>query len=183
MTKEHFETLKEEYIEHITEYVKDTGGLFPHISIFAEHKDKSDTKPALIHVPISDEFMETDKGKDLFVDEMLPMVAKKVVEDFKVYAIAWSSEAWMRMADKDDDITDWKALPIKKEVIFITIETLDEKTDSVMYEINRKGQQVNSDGELTDHIELTKSEMSGLGSVGGRFSGLLKHFKQRDKND
>ena len=72
--------------------------------VFAEHKDKSDTKPALIHVPISDEFMETDKGKDLFVDEMLPMVAKKVVEDFKVYAIAWSSEAWMRMADKDDDI-------------------------------------------------------------------------------
>lgn len=40
MTKEHFETLKEEYIGHITEYIKQAGGLFPHISIFAEEKIK-----------------------------------------------------------------------------------------------------------------------------------------------
>jgi hypothetical protein len=183
MTKEHFETLKEEYIGHITHYVKEAGGLFPHISIFAEEKDKTKSKPALIHVPISDDFMESEEGKDEFVDKALPQISKKVNEMFDVYAIAWSSEAWMRMANKPSDVKNWKDIPIKKEVIIITIET-ENDSECILYEIKRDGQQVTSDGDLVDKIELIKAEESdGVKNVGGRFSKLLKHFKQRDKND
>lgn len=186
MTKEHFETLKEEYIGHITEYIKQAGGLFPHISIFAEEKDKTKSnKPALIHVPISDEFMESEDGKDEFVDEALPQISKKVNEMFDVYAIAWSSEAWMRMTDKSSHLNfdNWKSIPIKKEVIIITIESKDGN-DCIIYEIKRDGQQVTSDGDLVDKIELIKAEETdGVKNVGGRFSGLLKLFKKGDNND
>lgn len=183
MKKEHFETLKEEYISHITEYIKQAGGLFPHISIFAEHKDHKDHKPALIHVPIPDDYMETEKGKDEFVDEMLPMVAKTVTADFKVYAIAWSSEAWMRMANKKEDVKNWKNIPIEKEVVIITIESKDDN-DCILYEIKRDGKQVTSDGDLVDKIELIKAdEIDGIKNVGGRFSGFLKLFKKRGNND
>lgn len=184
MTKEHFETLKEEYIGHITEYVKQAGGLFPHISIFAEEKDKTKSnKPALIHIPISDEFMDSEDGKDEFVEEALPQISKKVNEMFDVYAIAWSSEAWMRMADKPSDLKNWKKIPIKKEVVIITIETKDGN-DCILYEIKRDGHQVTSDGDLVDKIELIKSEENdGIKNIGGRFSGLLKLFKKGETND
>jgi len=182
MKAKHYKTLKDEYINHITEYVKQAGGLFPHISIFAEPKDKKDDKPALIHIPIPDEYIENEESKDEFVDEILPKIAKEVNQMFNVYGIAWSSEAWMRTANKDSDIQDYKSLP-KKEVIFINIESID-KSECVMYNIKRFGKQVNSDGDLIDNIELTKSRMSGgVQNVGGRFSGLLKYFKKGGTND
>lgn len=36
---------------------------------------------------------------------------------FDVYAIAWSSEAWMRMTDKSSHLNfdNWKSIPIKKK--------------------------------------------------------------------
>jgi hypothetical protein len=181
MKVKHYETLKKEYIGHIADYVKEAGGLFPHISIFAEPKDKKDTKPALIHVPIPDDYMQNEEGKDEFLDEVLPGIAKKVNQMFDVYAIAWSSEAWMRVADKESDVQDYKSLA-KKEVIFISIESID-KSECVMYNIKRFGKQINSDGDLVDTIKLTKSRMSGQQNIGGRFSGLLKHFKKGGTDD
>jgi hypothetical protein len=59
-------------------------------------------------------------------------------------------------------------------VVFISIETKD-KQDTLVYNIERNGKQVNSDGSITDIIQLTKAEESGDASnISGRFTGLFK---------
>lgn len=178
-----FEELKEEYITHITNMIKDMGGIQPHITIFADQLDTSEEdKPAIIHMFIPGEYIDTDKGKDEFVNKMLPEVAKKVKQDFKPQAIGWASEAWMRTAEKgsnfDIDKDDYKQLPIKDEVVFITVEDAEHQ-EIVVYKIKREGSQVNQFGDLVDKIELEPMEnlTKTADSVAGRFSGLFKHFK------
>ncbi len=176
MTQEEYQNVKESYLTHIKNYMKRTGGLFPHITILADHIEKEeDDKPAVIHIPIPDQFMDSDEGKDEFVDELLPEIIKTVKEKFIPYAIAWSSEAWMRTADKDFDFQkdDYKLLP-KKEVLFLSIESKDRE-ETYIYEINRIGMKVTDDGDLCDDIELTEiKEFGNPEHTQGRFSGLYK---------
>jgi len=161
--------------------MKDTGGLFPHIVIFAEHKTPEENQPAnsIIHIPIPSQYMDTENDKNELVDEIFPSIFKKVNETFIPSAIGWASEAWMRTAGADFDIDkeDYKTLPIQKEVLFICIETAND-SKTYVYEIKRNGQQINSDGELTDSIDLIEiPEMKNVDKTEGRFSGLYKKLK------
>lgn len=182
MTKEKYLELQEDYIQHILEYVKESGNLFPHISIFADitkPKEEEKNKPALIHIPIDDKFMENEDTKDQFINEILPDVFKSLKEKFIPVGVAWASEAWMRVANKNfnPNTDDWKAIPVKKEIIMISIES-EFNNACIMYEIKRMGTQVNADGELTSCVELEKlDELGSQDGVGGRFSGLFKKLK------
>jgi hypothetical protein len=183
MTDEQFIELKQDYIDHIKRYVVEEGGIFPHISVFADSKNpkiEEEKKPAIIHIPIPDEFMN-DEGKETFLKEIVPMVFSKIKEKFIPYGVGWASEAWMRTIEKgsdfDIDKDDYKKLPIKKEIVIITVETEDSK-DALIYDINREGKQINSDGELVDKVSLVLNEdMKNPDGLDGRFSGLLKKFK------
>jgi hypothetical protein len=185
MTDEQYQNLQEDYINHILEYVKESGNLFPHISVFADiikPKNESEKdKPALIHIPIDDEYMKDDESKDRFVDGILPDVFKDLKEKFAPKAIGWAAEAWMRVIDKKNfnpEKDNWKAIPVRKEVIMINIET-ENKQECFLYEIKRLGKQVNSDGEMTDIIELNKlDDLSNHESMAGRFSGLFQKFNK-----
>lgn len=176
MIEKNFEELKDSYINHIKKYMSQTGGLFPHISLFADHIDNDDDdKPAIIHIPIPDEYMVDDESKDKFIDVIMPQLIVEIKKKFVPLGIAWASEAWMRSADKDFDMDkqDYKTLP-KKEVLFMSIETKNNR-DTIIYEIKRKGKQVNSDGDMTDIIELKEMENAeNPKNVGGRFSELYK---------
>ena len=172
MTQDDFKDLKETYIQHIQQYIKDVGNLFPHITVFADIKDaKEDDKPAIIHIPIPEEFMETDDLKDKFLEEVLPGVFKAVKAEFIPIGVAWGAEAWV---SKDSVVEDYKKLPIEKEVIFISIETKDNH-ETLVYDIERNGKQVHSDGSITDIIQLTEAKESGMSSgATGRFTELFK---------
>ena len=175
MTQDDFKDLKQTYIEHIQQYIKDVGNLFPHITVFADIKDaKEDDKPAIIHIPIPEEFMETDDLKDKFLEEVLPGVFKAVKAEFIPIGVAWGAEAWVRTVEKNAVVKDYKKLPIEKEVIFISIETKD-KHETLVYDIERNGKQVHPDGSITDIIQLTEAKESGMSSgVTGRFTELYK---------
>lgn len=175
MTTEEYDDLIEDYLNNIKKYMKEAGGLFPHITIFADKKEEEDTNKAIIHIPIPPEYMESDGDKDELIEEVLPVIFKEVNKKFIPYAIGWASEAWMRTASKVDDIKNYKDLPIKKEVLFITIET-EDKTQCIFYEIKRVGLKVTSDAELTDEIDLIelKDLRQENNAMGGRFSGLYK---------
>ena len=178
MTSKDHEELVENYLSHIQKYMKDTGGLFPHIVIFAEHKNPEENQPAnsIIHIPIPSEYMDSENGKDVLVDEIFPTIFKKVNETFTPSGIGWASEAWMRTAGADFDIDkeDYKTLPIQKEVLFVCIETANDSKTRI-YEIKRDGHQINSDGELVDGIDLIEmTEMKNVDRTEGRFSGLYK---------
>lgn len=175
MTQEQFEELKTDYIENLEKYISETGELFPHISIFANKKE--DSKLSIIHVPIPDEMM-SERGKDMFIDDIMPSIYKKVKEDFIPYGVGWASEAWLREADKDTDITNWKEIPIKKEVLFISIES-ESSSSTTVYEIKRNGKQVTQEGDIVDIVELKEiSDLSNPGKTEGRFSGLYKKLNK-----
>ena len=182
MTQEEYNEVKDLYIENVKQIILEQGGLFPHLTIFANHKKYKEDEPktAIIHVPVPEEYMEDDDDKDEFVNEVMPGIYKVVKEDFIPYGVGWASEAWMRYADKDFDFntSNYKNLPVKKEVLLLSIET-QEKSDTHIYEIKRNGSQVNSDGRMTDKIELTElTEMASMTGMDGRFAGLYKKLNK-----
>lgn len=182
MTQDQFDVLKEEFINNIKEYVVEYGGIFPHLSIFADVKNpenEKENKPALIHIPIPEELMADDKGKEEFVNKIFPKIAKDVKKDFNARALAWTAEAWVRTMDKKTAQSDvnWKNLPIEKEVIIITIESNDDK-ECVIYDIVRQGKQITADGDMVDKIELVEAKnLAHPDGIGGRFSGLFAKLK------
>lgn len=180
MTDKEFEDIKNGYLKNVKQYLQKAGGLFPHISIFADHKEEEDKeKHAIIHVPIPDSLMNSEKGKDTFVDKILPDVMSTVKEKFNVKGIAWASEAWMRHLEKGmtEIPTDWKSLP-KKEVLIVTIETAN-KNEVCIYEMKRDGLTVNDDGDMIDTIELIPIEgAKAPDDSQGRFTGLYRKYVQ-----
>lgn len=182
MTNEQYLTLKEEYINHIKTFVTESGGLLPHITVFADikkPKDADEEKPAIIHIPIPSEYMDDDTSKDKFVKNVIPDLFKAINEKFIPNSVAWASEAWLREANKNFDVKgNWKELPIKKEVIILTIES-ESKTEAIIFNVKREGKQVMSDGKIIDIINLTEDkELSDSnGNFEGRFSGLFKKLK------
>ncbi len=186
MTQDQFDILKEEFIGNIKEYVIENGGIFPHISVFAKMKNpqnEEEEKPALIHIPIPDELMMDDEGKEKFVNKVFPQIAEDIKKMFDSTALAWTSEAWVRTIntkknpDIEQDVSDWKNAPIEKEVVIITIESNDDK-ECVIYDIIRHGKQITTEGDIVDRIELIEAKnLAHPDGIGGRFSGLFAKLK------
>lgn len=176
--KQHAEVI-ETYIENIKRYMQEAGGLFPHFTIFASKIDgEEDEKMSIIHIPIPSQNMETDKDKDFLVNDLLPIIYEKIKDEFIPYGVGWASEAWLRTTDKEEDVANYKDLPIRKEVLMVSVDT-DFKSETIIYDIKRQGQQINSEGELVDIIQLDISEelSESMQSVGGRFVGLYNKLK------
>lgn len=179
LTLEKFTKLKDNYLEMVISGTKDAGGLPPHLTLFG-HEKSDEEKQAIIHVPITDDLMTTE-GKTKLFDVVIPLLAEQVSEKFKIYALAWSSEAWVREANKDQKVINWKELPIKKEVIIINFEST-VKNECVIYEMKRDGHKVSETGDLIDNIELVEyPSRPEEGSQGGNLTGLLKHFLKTEK--
>lgn len=180
MTKEEYSSLKENYIDHLTDMMSEIGSIPAHITVFADHINTKDSKkPALVHIFIPPHYMESEDSKDRFVNEELPPAFKAMKQKFKPYCITWAAEAWVRMAGADFDVDkqNWKAIPIKKEVVIVSMET-EDTTETIIYNIHRNGKQVTKDGDLVDSVTLEKDEDLNQGrAVGGRFTGLFRTFK------
>lgn len=182
MTPEEIEDLKKEYVNHLKEYITQTGSLFAHLVVIGTSKE--DNKKSIIHVPIPPNFIKDEKGKDTFVKQVLPEAAKEIVKKFNCELVGWASEAWLRVVGKDEEekLESWKDIPIKKEVVFIMFEN-KEKQETIVYDIIRNGKQVNSEGDLADSVDLVKDDelskfYTGKDISVGRLSGLYKAFEQ-----
>lgn len=179
LTLEKFTKLKENYLEMVISGTKDAGGLPPHLTLFGYEKSDEE-KQAIIHVPITDDLM-TPEGKTKLFELFIPLLAERVVEKFKIYALAWSSEAWVREANKDQKVENWQEIPIKKEVIIISFEST-VKNECVIYEMKRDGHKVSDTGDFIDNIELIEyPSKPEEGTQGGNLNGLLKHFLKAEK--
>lgn len=176
MTQEQFIEIKDEYLQNMKEMLLETGNIQPTVTIIADHLEEN--KPAIVHIPLPEKIANSDSGKQMFVDKMIPEIAVKVKERFKVHAVAWAAEAWMREAPNNKynpEVDDYKKIPIKKEILILTVETADSN-DCFVYEIIRMS--VAPDGSIVEDIELREMpEMSqSYASMEGRFSGLFKKF-------
>ena len=175
MSSFNIEEAKKEYLDNIKRYMADTGSVFPHISVFG--MDKTSQKKSIVHIPIPSEYVESSAKKDEFTDNIVPMIAEEINKRFSVEAVGWASEAWMTVLKEKTN----KPLDERKEVLFIMIGS--ENTESVfVYDIHRTGKQVNSEGELTDFVELientTFDQEKSKVPMAGRFSDLYKKFKE-----
>lgn len=178
MTDQEYQELKDRYIQNIQRFITETGNLFPHITVFADHKDESEEeKSAIVHIPIPDEILMSEETKEDFVTEVIPEIAKTIRKKFKPYGVSFASEAWVRSFNKEDgEIPEnWKEQPIEKEVLMVTMEFADRQ-ETIVYEIKRNGKQVTEEGDLVDHVELIEQDFSGASSVGGRFGNLFDKF-------
>ena len=183
MTKEEYVILKDEYIDHIKEFITEHGQLFSHITVFGKlktPKDEDEKKPAMIHIIIPPDFMKNDDSKDMFINKLLPEVSKELNKDFLIYGTVWSSEAWMRIAGADFDIDkdDFRDIPGKKEVVIISFES-EDLDETFIYDIKRTGKQITSDGKLVDTIVLEEFMDDHKPTItAGRFTGLYKKLKK-----
>jgi len=175
MTEEKYLEIKEGYVNNIKRYLLQMGNIFPHITVFGTELENPE-KSAIIHIPIEGKFLKSEETKDLFVDEIVPEIAKKLKERFVTEGVAWTSEAWIREFPTDKGLPDnWKSAPIKEEVLMINLQ-FPNKTELMVYEIKRLGKQVNDDGDLTDHIELIERDISNAEHGKGRLTNLLEKF-------
>jgi hypothetical protein len=190
MNSVEFDELKIEYLANIKNYIENQGGLFSHLTIFAKinenfsieedlEDDEAPNKPALIHVPIPDEFLSDEDAKQRFIDNVFPVMIKEVKSKFDIYGIAWASEAWLRQAPIGFKVENFKQLPIKQEVVIISLDTEFDNEKCLVYNIERVGKKVNGDGDLIDNVVLTENENSNktVDGMAGRFCGLYKKSK------
>lgn len=187
MTTEEIKEMKDGYIDHLKEYITQTGSLFAHLVVIGTTKE--DNKKSIIHIPVPDEFIQDEKGKEFFIKKLVPEAAKEIVKKFNYEIIGWASEAWIRVIDEKNSnkLNDWKKIPIKKEVVFIIFETKDSQ-ETIVYDIIRNGKQVNSEGDLADSVDLVEDkELSTMYKDSkvsvGRLTGLYKTFENASKAD
>jgi hypothetical protein len=175
MTEDLFGKMKQDYIDHMKEFMGEYGQFGPMITVFADNPQEEE-KPAIIHIPIPPQFMKNNETKDEFVNEMVPEMFAEIKERFKPYAVAWAAEAWIRNLGKDKNFEgDYKELP-KKEVMLISFQQKDANT-GVVYNIKRNGKQVTPSGDIVDQIELEEdTELGDLEGMEGRFSNLFSKF-------
>jgi hypothetical protein len=179
MNKEEYIELKKSYSEMVTAMLKEKGGLNPSITIFGVEKKSG--KNAILYLGIEPMYIKDEKSKDLFVELIIPRISKDIRKDFDINAVVWASEAWVREFDKsatEIELEEWESAPIKKEVVIIVINS-EKENETIVREIIRKGKQVNSEGKLTDTIELVDVPRYNAGVIGdGRFSDLYRKFTE-----
>ena len=117
MTEEQYIDLKDTYLRNIQKYMQQEGGMFSHISIFAEplqvnEEEIDPERTAIIHIPIPEKMANSEQGKEYFISKMVPDIADTIKKQFNTVAVVWASEAWVRSAGKDEE----SKLEIVKEV-------------------------------------------------------------------
>jgi len=184
MTETDYNEFKKQYLSFFTDTTIRSGGLQPHITLFGETYKDDILYPAIVIDMIDSKYLDSEEGKDLLISERIPKLAKRTKEDkIEVFAIAWASEAWIRVLEKGQSMPkDYKELPISKEVIVLCIDSIIKK-EVIVYEITRTGHQVTNEGKLVDKIELSKIEVAGINEQAeGRFHNLLKVFLDAQKS-
>jgi len=186
--------LKEQYIENHILSVKDMikqGQVNAFIQVIATNPDID--KPIMMHIDVPS---GSDDEKEAFAKVVIPMLKDEIKEHkYDVVLVSFTSEAWIRKANKDEVPDDYKELPISDEVVIFTISEGDGDEFRV-YDIVRNDLQVDENGELVEKIdefdkdgnalknvelllneELTMLDKEKTSKSKGRFSNLYNKLK------
>jgi hypothetical protein len=176
------DAFKLDVIRNMTISLARNGGLDPIINILA--KNTADKELNVIMVPIPSDALENDDAKEVFA-KIIPKLFDELYErGFEPLCYSWSSEAWLRKANKDEGVPDdWKSLP-KVEVLMTTFETKDYSIMEI-HVIKREGKIADEDGNLIDCISLEKDPELNMseGQVEGRFGNVFKTYMQKKETN
>jgi hypothetical protein len=192
---EQINKLKDDYVNFVKETIQETGELYPSFTIFCQLKEVIDEETGdkalgMVHIPVPTKFMENGETKDELVTSVLPKIFKEIKQKFIPYALAWSSEVWVKKVSKDEANSEEEALKIaqskvnREEAVFINVQS-ENDNEVLVFTIQRNGKQINNDGDLVDKIDLIASDEFGdqLASnkqIGGRFSNLFTTLNNLD---
>ena len=74
--------MRDNYIELVKKLILSNGSLNPHITVLGKHKE--DSAEAVVYVEIPAKYMNTEAGKELFIEKMIPDIAKDVKAKFDI---------------------------------------------------------------------------------------------------
>lgn len=170
---EHIENFKKENKENITKLISQMGGFAPLCTIFTHKNDNY----GVIIVTLPEDVLDSYENKQKFLKAM-PDFFDSIVEDgHRIVCFSYSSEAWLRTADKNGGVPDnWQSLP-KIEALITSYETNDSVSLEI-YNIIREGKIVDTEGDLIDCIRLEKNNDmdSKEGNLQGGFSTIYRDY-------
>ena len=188
MNKEDYNELKAVYLEHVIEFITDTGGLFPNLTLFAYQKERDEEgKPqfAIIHIPVPDAYLEDDDSKDEFIDNLLPSIYKTIKEKFNPFGMSWASETWGGKISLEEfsKIKNVDEVKITDKLLVISIET-DDFDETIVYNLYTDGLSISKTGDLINTIKIKENvTLSKPIEKGGKFIGLYKKLKSNDRKN
>lgn len=188
MESEDFLQLKKVYIDEIKRNILQEGHIVPTVTIFGLDSTKKDKnkKNSILHIPIPDEYLHTEPGKDKFIEEVLPKVIREIEKRWEPVAIAWSAELWMREVDlkkrpAPTTVEEMEAIPITADVLVISIESEHTKECNI-YKVIHNEMSVAEDGSFNGGevtLEVLKDISDQAGTFSGRFSKLFEKLSKR----
>jgi hypothetical protein len=156
---EQYNTVKEEYVDSLKEMFTMMGSIPAQISLIG--KKENEEKVIIIHIPLTAEILESDRTKINFLNKIFPEVIAEANKICTINYVVWAAEAWVRTVDKEttdeDDLKNWREIPIDKEALVVIFEGKDFKQTQI-FDIKRLGKEVNEKGNLVSKIELELDE-------------------------
>lgn len=177
---EEIENFKKENKDNMARLIATMGNLPPICTIFTYKDDQYN----VVVSPVPEEALENEENKDKFL-KIMPQFFDSIEEKgHKIVCFSYSSEAWLRKADKKDGVPeDWKSMP-KTEVLITSYETANDACVEI-HDIIKDGKIANEDGELIDCIRLEKNadmDNGEEGELGGRFSTIYRNYLKLKKH-
>ena len=155
--------LKDQYIENHILSVKDMirqGQVNAFIQVIATNPDID--KPIMMHIDVP---AGSDDEKEAFAQIVIPMLKEEIKEHkYDIVLVSFTSEAWIRRANKDEVPDDYKEIPISDEVVIFTISE-NGGDEFRVYDIVRNDLQVDENGELVEKIEEFDKDGNALKNV------------------
>jgi len=181
---EEIENFKKENNINMAKWLAVNGGLAPMCTLLV----KDDDQYKVIIAPIPQEALESRESKRKFLSIMPKFFETLKKDGHEVVCFSYSSEAWIRMINKEDaDDIDFNSLD-KKEILISSYETATS-TSVEVNNIIREGKIANEDGELIDCVRLEKNkemseveEEAGPGTIGGEFANIYRNYLKQKQN-
>lgn len=185
LTKEDLEGIedfKNDHKRNVKANFTKHGEGIPIVGIFAKNTmpAEENKKYAIFLIPIPDEVMVKEK-KDEVIKVIMLAFNKLENEGFTPLCYSWSSEVWMRISKKEENLENIEDLE-KEERLFTSFETL-EGSEVFLEKVIRHGKTANDKGELIDCVTFEEDvEHSSSGKedvkIGGVFGNLLKKYHE-----
>ena len=124
--------------------------------------------------------MNSDEGKDTFVEKVIPQLNQELKERrFNVQVVCFVSEIWKRQTDEKgyDMVEDYKEIPVTGEGVIIIIEDKNNCSTS-FYNTVREDMKVDNEKGFSSKATLVFESENNVptGTSVGRFANLYEKF-------
>ena len=171
------EKFKNFIIQDVNEYAVEHTNVEPKIHILGSLPD--DNKPTLAIVPIPGELMNSNLGKDLLTDKIIPEIMEHIRKDgITPVCLSMVTEGWMWKSNEPVkegetlDKIDYEKLKRESPKIEIVMIAFEGENSTETHIFEKKGTKKNENGEFIAGVWLKPLEKVNK-PMEGRFSNMF----------